>query len=344
MIRKLLNILYITTPDSYITRDGENIVVLIEGKEKFRMPIHNLEGVVCFNYMGVTPALMSLCAERGVGLSFVSPFGKFLARVTGPFAGNVLLRKRQCIMSENSTIACNVAINCIVAKITNNICVLSRGIRDHSKKIECDKIRTALINLKTNIDRLRNCKTLDEVRGIEGDSAKIYFSVFDQLIVTQKEYFFMQQRTRRPPLDNLNALLSFFYTILAHDVRSALETVGLDPFVGFLHCDRPGRPSLALDLMEELRPYMVERFVLSLINRKQISEKDFIMKESGGVLIKDDVRKEILRLWQKRKQDKIIHPFLNEKICVGLLPYAQAMLLARFVRGDLDGYPPFFWK
>ena len=344
IIRKLLNMLYVTTPESFLNRDGENIVISVEGKETFRMPIHNLEGVVCFNYMGVTPALMGLCAERSVGLSFVSPFGKFLARVSGPKVGNVLLRKKQYAMADDMACARDVSANLIAGKIANSRAVLLRGIRDHAEKIEAEDVKSAVKYLSGCIERLPRKEMLDGVRGIEGDASKTYFSVLGQLIVAQKEDFFMVQRSRRPPRDNFNALLSFFYTLLAHDVQSALETVGLDPYIGFLHRPRPGRASLALDLMEELRPYIADRFVLSMINRKQVTGRDFLLKESGGVILQSESRKELLREWQKRKQEEITHPFLSEKISIGLLPYAQALLFARYVRGDLEEYPPFFWR
>lgn len=343
-IRKLLNTLYITTPESYLNRDGENIVISIDGVEKFRMPIHNLESIVCFNYMGVTPSLMGLCADRSVSLSFVSPFGKFLARVSGPKVGNVLLRRKQFLMTEKEECTREISINFVKGKILNSRAVLSRGIRDHGEKIHGARVKTAIQHLSHSLYRISECTTGDEIRGIEGDASKTYFGVFNELVVAQKEVFQMNERSRRPPKDNFNAMLSFFYTLLAHEVQSAIETVGLDPYLGFLHRPRPGRASLALDLMEELRPYLVDRFVLSMINRKQVTKKDFIHKESGGVLMSDEARKNILQEWQKRKQEDITHPFLDEKIKIGLLPYAQAMLLARYIRGDNEAYPPFLWK
>ncbi len=343
-MKKLLNVLYVTTPNSYLSLDGENIVVLLEGSENFRIPIHNIESIVCFGYMGASPALMGFCANKGVGLSFISPSGKFLARVTGGVHGNVLLRKKQFRVSENELEYTSIAKNFITGKLINTRLVIERAIRDHAEQVDVTALEEASDYIKNNIIRLQNSKTLDEIRGIEGDSAKTYFGVFNELILQQKDSFFMHNRNKRPPLDNLNALLSFLYTLLAHDVQSALETVGLDPYIGFLHRDRPGRVSLALDIMEELRAFFVDRLALSLINRKQITAKGFIAKESGGVLMDNDTRKDVLTAWQKRKQEQITHPFLNEKISIGLLPYAQALLLARFLRGDLDAYPPFLWK
>ncbi|MGD9677390.1 MAG: type I-C CRISPR-associated endonuclease Cas1c [Vulcanibacillus sp.] len=343
-MRKLLNVLYVTTPNSFLSLDGENIVILAEGSEKFRIPIHNIESIVCFGYMGASPALMGFCAEKNVGLCFMSQYGKFLARVIGPVYGNVLLRKKQYYVSSNELDCIPIAINCITGKLVNSRVVLERSIRDHSEKVDVVMLEQASSYIKNKISRLKHSKSLDEIRGIEGDCAKTYFGVFNELILQQKEDFFMHDRNKRPPRDNLNAMLSFLYTILAHDIQSALETVGLDPYVGFLHRDRSGRASLALDLMEEFRSFFVDRFVLSLINRKQITSKGFTTKESGGVLMDNDTRKEVLTAWQKRKQEEITHPFLNEKISIGLLPYVQALLLARHLRGDLDEYPPFLWK
>jgi len=343
-MKKLLNVLYVTTPDSYLSLDGENIVILAEGNEKFRVPIHNLESIVCFGYMGASPALMGFCANKGVGLSFLTPHGKFLARVNGSVYGNVLLRKKQYRVSDNEAESLPIAINCITGKLVNTRVVIERALRDHGQNLDVIKIEEASAYIRSSINRLQNCKTLDEVRGIEGDCAKTYFSIFDELILQQKDSFFMHDRNRRPPTDNLNALLSFLYTLLAHDIQSALETVGLDPYVGFLHRDRPGRASLALDIMEEFRAYIVDRLALSLINRKQITSNGFTRKESGGVIMDAETKKEVLMAWQKRKQEKITHPFLNEKISIGLLPYVQALLLARHLRGDLESYPPFLWK
>lgn len=343
-MRKLLNVLYISNPESYLSIDGENIVVSIKGVDKFRIPVHNIESIVCFSYMGASPALMGLCAKQSVGLSFVSPYGKFLGRVTGGVYGNVLLRKKQYQVSESEGECLQIAINFITSKLVNSRVAIERCIRDHSETVDVVALKEASAYLKKNSIRLQRSSSLDEIRGIEGDCAKAYFGVFDQLVLHQKEEFFMRGRNKRPPRDNLNAMISFLYTILAHDIQSALETVGLDPYVGFLHRDRPGRPSLALDIMEEFRSFMVDRLVLSMINRKQISGNGFSEKESGGVLMDDDTRKEVLTAWQKRKQEKITHPFLGEKMEIGLLPYAQTLLLARYLRGDINAYPPFLWK
>lgn len=341
-MRKLLNTLYVTTPESYLHRDGENVIVKIDNKEKFRIPIHNLEGIVCFGFMGASPQVMNLCADNNVGMSFLSPYGKFLARSHGRVRGNVLLRRTQFRTADNNEAALNIAKGFIIGKIINCRTVLGRGIRDHGDVLDCEKIRSTDNILIDNLLRIEDCISSDSLRGIEGNCAKFYFNALDELILKQKDDFFISERNRRPPLDNMNALLSFLYVLLAHDVESALETVGLDPYVGFFHTDRPGRPGLALDLMEELRPFIADRLALNLVNLKQLSRTDFLKKENGGVIMTDSGRKEILQAWQKRKMDLIVHPYLNEKIPVGLIPYVQAMLLARFLRGDIDGYPPFF--
>ena len=343
-MRKLLNTLFVTSPASYLTKDGENVIIQIDNEEKMRLPIHTLEGIVCFGYAGASPALMSLCAKRGVGLSFHNEYGKFLARVSGEVQGNVLLRKKQYKVSEDETIAIKIARNCIQAKVLNCRNVIQRALRDHSETVDITSLEDTSCRLLNSIKQMQKTDNIDSLRGIEGDAARHYFSIFDELILKQKEDFYMESRNKRPPKDFLNALLSFLYTMLAHDVQSALETVGLDPYVGFLHKDRPGRASLALDLMEELRPVLADRMVLSLVNRQQIKKNGFTVKENGAVLMDDDTRKEVLQSWHKRKQEEIIHPFLKEKIKIGLIPYVQAMLLARYLRGDLDGYPAFIWK
>lgn len=343
-MRKMLNILYVTAPDAFLAKEGENLVVKVLDEEVFRTPIHYLEGVVTFGYKGASPALLGLCAERGVSLTFLNEHGKFLARVSGPVKGNVLLRRKQYRMADSTTECTKIASRFIMGKVANCRTVIRRYESDHTDKSNDKATESVRKELATGIVRLSRAFSLEEVRGIEGEMARTYFAVFDDMILYQKESFYMRNRSRRPPLDNVNALLSFLYTLLAHETKSALETVGLDPFVGFLHRDRPGRPGLSLDLMEEFRPYLVDRLVLSLINRKQISGNDFITKESGGVIMKEGARKTVLEAWQKRKREEITHPFLDEKIPLGLLPYAQALLMSRYLRGDLDDYPPFIWK
>ena len=341
-MRKLLNTLYVTTPESYLHRDGENVLVRVGNEEKFRIPVHNLEGIVCFGYMGASPHLMQLCSEHNVGLSFLTPFGKFLGRVNGRVRGNVLLRRTQYRVADNAEASLDISKAFITGKIVNCRTVLGRSLRDHGDVIRCEKIRCADNLLIENLEKIEGCADADSLRGIEGNCAKFYFDVLDELILKQKNDFFILDRNRRPPRDNMNALLSFLYTLLAHDVESALETVGLDPYVGFFHTDQPGRASLALDMMEELRPFIADRLALNMVNLQQVAPEDFLKKEGGGIILMDKGRKAVLGAWQKRKQDEITHPFLNEKISVGLLPYVQALLMARFLRGDIDGYPPFF--
>jgi CRISPR-associated protein Cas1 len=287
---------------------------------------------------------MELCGERNVAISFLSEYGKFWARVEGPVSGNVLLRREQYRRADDEKASSNIARAIVVAKIANSRTVLLRALRDHSENLNAAALEEASARLAHLLDDLQEPVPLNTVRGHEGEAAQIYFNVFDHLITAQKENFYFHERSRRPPLDNVNALLSFLYTLLAHDVASALEGVGLDPAVGFLHRDRPGRPGLALDLMEEFRPFLADRLTLSLINLQQIRGDGFRKTETGAVLMNDATRKELLVTYQKRKQEEIQHPFLGEKVAVGLLPHLQAMLLARYLRGDLDGYPPFIWK
>lgn len=343
-MRKLLNTLYVTMPDAYLACDGENVVVKVEGENKFRVPIHNLEGIVCFGFAGASPGLMHLCCERGVALSFLTEYGKFMGRVTGKVSGNILLRRNQYRWTESETEAVRLAKRFIMAKIINSRAVLHRGIRDHPNSVDIELLQNAMKNMAYLANQLEKAVSLETIRGIEGQAANLYFSGFDQLILTQKSNFKMAGRNRRPPLDRINALLSFLYTLLTHEVAAALETIGLDPQAGFLHRDRPGRPSLALDLMEELRPHFADRLALTMINRNQVDSSGFVIKENGAVIMDDKTRKEVLIAWQKRKQEEITHPYLQEKVSLGLVPYIQAMLLARHIRGDLEDYPPFFWK
>jgi len=343
-MRKLLNVLYVTNPEAYLSKDGENLVVKVSDKEVFRTPIHYLEGIVTFGNMGASPALLGMCVEKGVTVSFLTAYGKHLATLHGTPRGNVLLRRKQYRWADLGPESAALASAFIIGKIANCRTVLRRFLSDYRDKVETADIEEVIKIMARNVLKLGKRPGLDELRGIEGESARKYFSVFDRLIVNQKEQFYMRGRNRRPPQDNVNALLSFFYTLLLHETKAALQTVGLDPYVGYLHRDRPGRLGLSLDLMEEFRPYMADRLALNLINRQQLNGNDFVQKESGGVIMKDAARKTVLEAWQKRKQELLTHPFLEEKIPVGLLPYAQALLLARHLRGDLDRYPPFIWK
>lgn len=343
-MKKLLNVLYVTTPDAYLALDGENVVIQREKGVVLRVPLHNLENIVYFGYPGASPALMGACAERNIGLCFLTPNGRFLARVVGRVKGNVLLRKKQYQVSEDEDESTRISANFLIGKIANCRTVISRALRDHAMLVDVSALSQASAGLREIIRAIPQCASGADLMGFEGSAAKIYFSVFDHLILQQRDDFSLKERSRRPPMDNINALLSFLYTLLASEAASALETVGLDPYVGFLHQDRPGRPSLALDLMEELRPVFADRLVLSLVNRRQINGKGFTRKESGGVLMDEDTRKKVLVAWQERKKEQIIHPFLKERIAFGLIPYVQALLLARHLRGDLDAYPPFFWS
>lgn len=340
-MRKLLNTLYVTTPESYISKDGENIVISIKGNELFRIPVHNIEGIITFGYMGISPGAMQLCSLRNVGVSFLTPSGKFISRISGEIKGNVLLRRTQYRWADDPERCLQLSQLFIAGKIANSRSILERYKRDYIKSDINTPIHKVSDELKRKKHYCFHTRNTDELRGIEGESAMYYFSVFENLILHQKDDFKFEGRNRRPPKDKVNALLSFCYTLLAHDVQSALETVGLDPYVGFLHVDRPGRASLALDLMEELRAYLCDRFVLSLINRKQITGKGFIEHAENGVIMNADVRKIVLTAWQKRKQETVTHPYLKEEVPIGLLPYVQAMLLARYMRNDLDNYPVF---
>ncbi len=343
-MRHLLNTLYVTTQGAYLARDGETVLVRVEQQDRLRVPIHTLGGIVCFGQVSCSPPLMGLCGERGVAISFLTEHGRFLARVQGPVSGNVLLRREQYRRADLEDRSAEVARMAVTGKVANARAVLLRAVRERPDASGAGKLGAAAERLAGILNELRSNPALDRTRGLEGDAAHAYFSAFDHLIAVQKEGFYFRERSRRPPLDNLNALLSFVYTLLVHDAAAALETVGLDPAVGFLHRDRPGRPSLALDLMEEFRPVLADRLVLTLINRQQVRPEGFRTTESGGVLMDDPMRKEVLLAYQKRKQEEITHPFLEEKMELGLLPYVQALLLARFLRGDLDAYPPFLWK
>lgn len=336
-MRKLLNTLYITTSDAYLSKDGLNVVVSIKQKEVFRIPIQNIEGIVTFGYMGASPGVMRLCCESGVSLCFLSPNGKFISRISGPTRGNVLLRKSQFEVFEDEVISLHLSQLFIAGKIQNYRYILQRNQRDYEKDDEIDSV---ISQLTISRNKALKCNSKAELLGIEGDAASLYFSVFNKLIKQQKQHFVFDCRNRRPPKDPTNALLSFSYTLLANEVQASLEAVGLDPYIGFFHTLRPGRPSLALDLMEELRAYLGDRFVLSLINKRQICIDDFIEKAENPIL-SDSARKIVLSAWQQRKKEIITHPFIDEKMPVGLIPYVQSMLLARFLRGDLDDYPTF---
>jgi CRISPR-associated protein Cas1 len=339
-----LNTLFITTQGSYLAREGEAVLVRVEKQTKLRVPIHTLGGVVCFGRVGISPSLMGLCGERGVCISMLSANGRFLARISGFTGGNVLLRREQYRRADSPDASAAIARAIISAKIANGRSVLLRCVRDYPDSSGNAPLRAAADRMALSLQDLSRPQTLDAARGLEGEAANAYFGAFDHLITAQKDGFVFRTRSRRPPLDNVNALLSFLYAMLAHDARAACEAVGLDAAVGFLHRDRPGRPGLALDLMEEFRPYLADRLALSLINRKQVSAGGFKAAEGGAVSMDDATRKAVLVAYQKRKQEQVIHPFLGEKVSVGLLVHLQARLLARHLRGDMEAYPPFVWK
>ena len=343
-MKKHLNTLFVTTQGAYLAKEGESVIVRVEKETRLRIPVHTLGGIVCFGNVGCSPFLMGFCAERDVAISFLSEYGRFLARVQGPVSGNVLLRREQYRRADDMTFSAQMARAVLTGKLANCRTVLQRALRDHSDKLDADQVNYASRQINGSLKRVQEDVPLNSLRGIEGDAAHVYFKAFDHLITSQKGDFSFKDRNRRPPLDNVNCLLSFLYTLVMHDVRSALESVGLDPAVGFLHRDRPGRPGLALDLMEEFRPFIADRLTLSLINLSQVQKKGFKKSESGAVLMDDETRKSVLVAYQKRKQDEIMHPFIEEKVTIGLLFHMQALLLARYLRGDLDGYPPFIWK
>lgn len=343
-MRKLLNTLYVMTEESYLALDGENILVQKDKKILGRFPLHTLENIICFTYKGASPALMGACSERHIGLTFYSPRGKFLARVTGKEYGNVLLRKEQYRISDCEEKSISYARNMITGKIFNARWSIERTLRDHAYRVDKEKLKHISNVLYDILPKIRQVSCMESLRGIEGKAAEQYFSVFDEMILNQKDTFIFKNRNRRPPLDNVNALLSFAYTVLAGECANALSSVGLDAYVGFMHGDRPGRNSLALDIMEETRPILADRFVLTLINTKVIKNIHFEEQKDHVVLLNDDGRKVFFNTWQKHKKEIITHPFLKEKIEWGLLPYVQALLLARTIRGDLEEYPPFLWK
>lgn len=343
-MKRLLNTLYVTAQNRYLSLDGENIVIFEKDTEIGRVPLHNLEAIVTFGYTGASPALMGACAQRNIGLTFLTGNGRFLARVTGEKFGNILLRKEQFRRSENIGESMKIARNCIAGKVYNSRWILERAVRDYPMRLDVEKLKNKSDFLSSALLKIRACEDAATLRGLEGEAASVYFSVFDDLILQQKDDFTFRGRNRRPPLDEVNAMLSFAYTLLTSMCAGALEAVGLDPYAGFFHTDKPGRKSLALDMVEELRGVMADRFVLTLINKRIVNKKGFNRKENGAVIMDEDLRKIFLTSWQSKKQEMITHPFLGEKLEWGMVPYVQAMLLARYLRGDLDEYPPFFWK
>lgn len=343
-MKKLLNTLFVTSEDAYLTLDGENVVVNREKQVTARFPLHALAGIISFSYAGASPALMGACAKQDVSLSFCTPRGRFLARTCGVSNGNVLLRRTQYRTADDPPQACRIARMMVFGKIYNARWSIERTCRDHAMRVDTETLKAASAKLKALLPQVQAETDSGSLRGLEGAGAAIYFDVFDRLILNHKDVFSFTGRSRRPPLDPCNALLSFAYSLLANDCAAALEAVGLDSYVGFLHTDRPGRQSLAADLMEELRPCFADRFVLSAINLGRFSAKDFEVQENGAVYLSENARKTFLQGWQEKKREEIRHPYLEEKLSWGMVPYAQALLLARYLRGDLDDYPPFLWK
>lgn len=343
-MRQLLNTLYITMSDVYLSVSGENIVITQDGKTLSRYPLHNLEDIVLFSYLGMSPKLVQKCMEQNIGICYLTPTGRFIARMQGRSKGNILLRRKQYRVADDAKISLLISKNIIAAKIYNERWTIERYIRQYAERIDVEHLKTASKTLDECMKKASQAEDIDELRGIEGSAQVVYFDCFDDMILNQKEAFKFEFRSRRPPLNAMNAMLSYVYAILSNETASALESCGLDAYVGFMHTDRPGRTSLALDLVEEFRAPIADRFVLSLINMNQIKSTDFLYQDNGTVEMKEDSRKKIIKLWQEKKQEQITHPFLNEKIVWGLVPFAQAMLLARYLRDDLDGYPPFMWK
>lgn len=343
-MKKLLNTLFVTSEDKYLALENENVVVWNGEERVARYPLVMLEGIVSFSYKGASPALMGACAERNIQLAFYTPRGRFLARCCGMENGSVLLRRTQYRIADRNEDACRVARNMIFGKVYNTRWVIERALRDHPMRVDEKKLRGVAARMASQLPVIEKAEDLDILRGLEGSTSADYFSVFNELILVQDSEFVFDGRNRRPPRDNVNAMMSFAYAILANDCAAALESVGLDAYVGFLHTDRPGRASLALDLMEELRGPVADRLVLTLINNRMIRDKHFERREDGSVFLNPDGRKIMLTAWQDHKHEEITHPYLKDKISWGLVPYVQSLLLARHLRGDLDGYPPFLWK
>lgn len=349
-MKKLLNTLYVTTPNAYISKDGQNIVVSVENEEVFRIPAINIQAINTFGYQGASPGVMKLCCDNGISLSFHTPKGRFIARIQGPTQGNILLRTRQFEFVKDKSLSLNVASLFIYGKLYNSRAILRRFLRDYPDHSNKDMILAVSERLRRQALKSFHADSHDNLRGLEGEGASDYFSVFDDLILHQKNDFKFDNRNRRPPTDYVNAMLSMGYSMLANDCAAALEGVGLDPAGGFMHALRPGRNSLALDLMEEMRGYIVDRFVLSMINTRQMTSSDFKIHTDTSSSLKPSVTftenglKKYLGAWQNRKKTEFMHPYLTERISIGLLPHVQALLLARYLRGDIDYYPVFLIK
>lgn len=340
-MRQLLNTLYIMTPNCYLSKDGERIKIMCNREEIASYPANILERITCFTYASPSPKIIEMCSRHGIIITILSPNGRYIASIDGPIKGNVLLRRQQFRFADDKEFCLNISKNIIWAKIYNSISLLKRGAKDHNEKINSNLVKGAISKLKKILDCIDNTDSLNQLRGIEGDAAKIYFAALDELILKNKDIFFITGRNRRPPRDPVNALMSFFYSVLTNEVKSSLQNIGLDPYVGFMHSDRPGRPSLALDIVEELRSSEVDRFILKVINLGQVSSNDFIKKDGESCLLNDKGRKKLIGLWHNERKSAIVHGYIQEKVERGLIPHVQSNLLSRYIRGDLNGYPPY---
>jgi CRISPR-associated protein Cas1 len=338
------NTLYVQTVGAYLHKEGETVKVEVERETRLTVPLHHLEGIVCFGRVSISPPLMAECCERDIGISWMTDTGRFLCRVVGAESGNVLLRRQQYRVADSEATSLPIARVIVAAKIQNSRTVLLRAARESEDAQEEATLRRAIDRLECSIQALPQAETLNVVRGCEGEAARVYFESFNLLLKQQREHFSMTERSRRPPKDPLNALLSFVYSVLTHDMAAAVSTVGLDAAVGFLHVDRPGRLSLALDLLEEFRAVIADRLVISLINLKQVQPDGFETQPTGAVLMNDATRRVVLAALVQRKKEELTHPLLDAKVPIGLLPLLQARLLARHLRGELSAYPAFVAK
>jgi len=344
-LRQVLNTLYVTIDDAYLRLEGETLIVLVEKEKRLQVPLHHLGAIVCLGRVNMSPALMARNAEDGRSVVWLNAYGRFLARVEGSVSGNILLRQAQFRAADNISITLELAQAFIAGKLRNSRQVLLRSARDSKDAIEKEKLTDAARKLAINLRNLEHAENPDSVRGLEGDSARVYFEQLNHMMKPQaRQAFTYSTRSRRPPRDRINALLSFLYSLLLNDCRSALEAVGLDSQLGFLHTVRPGRHALALDLLEEFRAVLGDRLALTLINRGQLNKRDFDEKEGGAVLLNDTGRKTLLAAFQERKQETLTHPLLEQQVEIGLLPLIQARMLARYLREDIEAYIPYLHK
>ncbi|NCU27313.1 type I-C CRISPR-associated endonuclease Cas1 [Candidatus Nomurabacteria bacterium] len=340
-MRQLMNTLYVLTPDCYLSKEGERINVVRNKEELASYPANILEQIVCFTYASPSPKIIELCSEYGIAITIMSPNGRFISSIDGPVKGNVLLRREQFRYADNEDFCLSISKNIIWAKIYNSVSLLKRGLKDHKDTINCGIVEDSVCRLKKSLQDMDDVASMNQLRGVEGDAAKSYFLALDELILRNRDTFFMSDRNRRPPKDPMNSMLSFFYSVLTNEVRSSLQAAGLDPYVGFMHTDRPGRPSLALDIMEEFRSSEVDRFLLKVINLGQAGPGDFSETECGGCFLNDQGRKKLIGLWHNERRSTVMHGYIQERVEHGLIPHVQSILLSRYIRGELDGYPPY---